>query len=104
MDNSIKISIIIPVYNVENYISQCLKSLLNQGVDEHTIEILVIDDGSKDNSIKIAKEFQKLHLCIKIYTQENGGVGSARNKGIDLANGEYIYFIDPDDYLVDNGF
>lgn len=99
----IQISVIIPVYNAEKYISHCLKSLLNQGVNKRLFEIIVIDDGSKDNSVAVVKEFEKENPQIKIYSQENKGVGAARNKGIDVAIGEYLYFIDADDYLTDNG-
>lgn len=91
----IKISVIIPIYNVENYIEECLNSIINQTIRE--IEIIVIDDGSKDNSINIVKKFKDNR--IKIIQKENGGLSSARNVGLRLALGEYIYFIDSDDYL-----
>ncbi|GAA3606572.1 glycosyltransferase [Flavivirga amylovorans] len=97
-----RLSIIIPVYNVEKYIARCIESLLNQDLHENEYEILIINDGSKDDSISIAKQFSDKHSNIIIYNKENGGVGSARNKGIDLAKGKYVYFIDPDDYLANN--
>jgi glycosyltransferase involved in cell wall biosynthesis len=98
----VRLSIIIPVYNVENYVSTCIHSLLNQGIDLGDYEILIINDGSTDNSLKIAKSFEYKYANISVYSQKNEGVGSARNKGINLAKGKFIYFIDPDDYLADN--
>ncbi|NMH88166.1 glycosyltransferase [Flavivirga algicola] len=97
-----KLSIIVPLYNVEKYVASCIESLLNQNLDASDYEILIIDDGSTDNSIPIVKKFEQAHSNIYVHSQENAGVGSARNKGIDLAKGKYIYFIDPDDYLASN--
>ncbi|WP_203258635.1 glycosyltransferase family 2 protein [Hyunsoonleella ulvae] len=97
-----RLSIIIPLYNVEDYLTHCIESLLNQNLLIDDYEILIIDDGSTDNSLKIAKSIASSSKNIKVYSKENGGVGSARNKGLDLAIGEYIYFIDPDDYLASN--
>ncbi len=97
-----KLSIIIPVYNVEKHIGRCLDSLLLQDLDINEYEIILINDGSKDDSIFIATKYQQKHSNIFIYHQKNAGVGSARNKGINLAKGEHIYFIDPDDYLASN--
>lgn len=90
------ISIIIPIYNAENYIKRCINSLLNQSYQNY--EIILIDDGSKDNSRKVLKEFEG-NKKIRIYFQENIGVAKTRNKGIKLAKGEYITFIDNDDYI-----
>lgn len=95
-----KLSIIIPVFNTEKYIVRCLDSLYNQQLNEDDFEILVIDDGSEDGSLALAQKYLSLHKNIYIYSQENQGVGAARNTGISLAKGEYIYFIDPDDYLL----
>ena len=92
-----KLSVIIPVYNVENYLKECLDSITNQTVKD--IEIICIDDGSTDNSPKILKEYQKKDSRIKIITKENGGQASARNLGIKEAQGEYIAFIDSDDFI-----
>ncbi|MCF7560043.1 glycosyltransferase [Sabulilitoribacter multivorans] len=97
-----RLSIIIPLYNVEKYVSTCLDSILNQGLNEKEYEILIINDGSTDNSLEIVENFEQKYSHIHVYSKKNGGVGSARNKGIDLAKGQYIYFIDPDDYLADN--
>jgi len=100
----LKLSIIIPVYNVEKHISRCLDSLINQDIDKSEYEVIIISDGSKDNSIPIAERYCKLHVNFSIYHQENQGVGAARNKGLSLAKGDYIYFLDPDDYIADYVF
>lgn len=92
----IKISVIIPVYNVEKYLKKCLNSLVNQTLQE--IEILVINDGSTDRSQEIIDEFQiKFPLKIKALSKENGGLSDARNFGLELAKGEFIGFVDSDD-------
>lgn len=91
------ISVIIPIYNVEKYISRCLDSVINQTYKK--IEIICVDDGSPDNSIKILKEYEKKDSRIKIIRQENGGLSSARNIGIKDSRGEYIFFLDSDDWL-----
>ena len=95
-----RLSIIIPVYNVEKYIAECLDSVLEQGFQNKDYEILVVSDGSTDDSVKIAQSYANLNDHIKIIEQENGGIGSARHHGMDLAKGKYIYFLDPDDYLI----
>lgn len=87
----VKFSIIIPVYNVEDYISECLLSVLNQS--EKDFEVIVVNDGSKDKSIDIAKKYP-----VKIINQENQGLSEARNTGVKHAKGEYILFLDSDDY------
>ncbi len=93
-----KISVIVPVYNVENYLEKCLSSLANQTLQE--IEILVINDGSKDNSQQIVNQFQeKFPEKIKAFYKENGGLSDARNFGIDKAVGEFLAFVDSDDYV-----
>lgn len=91
------ISVIVPVYNVENYLEDALNSLLNQTFED--FEVLCINDGSKDNSLAILNEFSKKDDRIKVINKENGGCGSARNMGLDLASGKYIYFFDPDDKI-----
>lgn len=90
-----KISIIVPVYNVENYLNECLDSIIDQTYKN--IEIILIDDGSKDSSGKICDEYIKKDKRIKVVHKENGGLSSARNAGLDIASGEYITFIDSDD-------
>ena len=90
-----KVSIIVPIYNTEKYLSNCIDSLLNQ--THQTIEILLIDDGSTDRSGEIANEYAKKDKRIKVVHQKNSGQSAARNKGLKLATGEYISFIDSDD-------
>lgn len=97
-----KLSIIIPIYNSEKFLSICLESLLIQDIKEADYEIIVINDGSTDNSLNIVTEIANNHANIDVFSKTNGGVGSARNKGMSLAKGDYIYFIDPDDYLAPN--
>ncbi|OBS13154.1 hypothetical protein ATE49_13900 [Elizabethkingia miricola] len=96
MENPL-ISVIIPVYNVEKFISQCLDSLINQTYSK--IEIITIDDGSTDNSLIILQEYAKTDERLKVVAVQNGGVSEARNKGIELAQGEYIMFVDSDDWI-----
>lgn len=94
----IKVSVIVPVYNVENFIDKCLNSLVNQTLKE--IEIIVVNDGSPDNSQKIIDKYVKRHPeKVQSFIKENGGQGSARNMGIVKAKGEYISFVDSDDWL-----
>lgn len=98
-----RISIIVPVYNVENYLTKCLDSLVNQSY--RNIEVLVVDDGSKDKSAEIIKCFAlKYPEKIKAFTKENGGLSDARNFGIELATGDYIGFVDSDDYVTETMF
>ena len=93
-----KVSIIVPVYNVEKYIQKCLESLVNQTLKD--IEIIIVNDGSKDDSIKIVYDFIKKYPEKIIYLEkENGGLSDARNYGIPHAKGEYIAFLDSDDYV-----
>jgi len=98
-----KVSIIVPVYNVENYLAKCLDSLINQ--TQQNIEILVVNDGSKDNSEQIIQNYaQKYPEKIKSFIKENGGLSDARNFGIDRATGDYIGFVDSDDYVTSSMF
>ena len=92
-----KVSIIIPVYNVERYIDNCLKSLINQTYKN--IEIILVDDGSSDESYRICENYSKEYSFIKLFHKKNGGPSSARNYGIEKATGEYICFVDSDDYV-----
>ena len=96
-NKKINVSIILPVYNVECCIEKCINSLLNQTLKN--IEILLIDDGSTDNTINILKYFSKIDTRIKVVNKNNGGVASARNLGVSLAKGKYIDFVDPDDFI-----
>ena len=93
----VKVSVIVPVYNVEKYIRKCLDSLVNQTLED--IEIIVVNDGSKDSSIDILKEYAEKHNNIKVYEKENGGLSDARNYGLQFATGKYIAFLDSDDYV-----
>jgi glycosyltransferase involved in cell wall biosynthesis len=95
--NTAKISIIMPVYNVEKYLKQCLESVINQTMPE--IEIICVNDGSTDASPQILKEFAQKDDRIKIINKENGGIASARNRGLEYATGEYIGFVDSDDWI-----
>ncbi len=97
MDNKPLISIIVPVYNVENYIRRCVDSLINQTYKN--LEIILVDDGSPDNSGAICDEYAQRDSRVKVIHKENGGVSSARNIGLENARGEYIGFIDSDDYV-----
>lgn len=92
-----KVSIIIPVYNVQNYLEECVKSVIEQTYKN--IEIILVDDGSTDNSGKIADTFAIEYENITCVHKENGGLSDARNCGLDNANGEYIFFVDSDDFL-----
>ena len=91
-----EISIIIPVYNAEKYISKCLEALITQTFKD--IEILCIDDGSKDNSLKILNQYASKDERIKVFTQANSGPAAARNKGLEAASGKYLMFCDSDDW------
>lgn len=95
-----KISVVIPIYNVEKYIKDCLESICNQTFKD--IEIICVNDGTPDNSMKIVEKIAKKDKRIVIINKKNGGLSSARNAGIDAAKSEYIYFIDSDDCLKEN--
>ena len=93
-----KVSVIVPVYNVEKYLDKCLDSLVNQTLED--IEIIVVNDGTKDNSQSIIDKYKKKYSKkIKSYIKENGGLSSARNYGLKYAKGNYIAFVDSDDYV-----
>lgn len=92
-----KITIIIPCYNVQEYLPKCLESVLNSTFKD--IEIIAINDGSTDNTIDILNEYAKKDKRIKVYDQKNVGQAKTRNRGIDMANGEYLFFLDSDDYI-----
>lgn len=92
-----KVSIIVPVYNVEDYIEKCLESLVNQTLKE--IEIIVVNDGSTDSSLEKIEKFAQKDKRITVINQENQGQGTARNTGLNIAKGKYIGFVDSDDYV-----
>ena len=95
--NNIKVSVIIPVYDAEKYLRQCLDTVVNQTLKD--IEIILIDDGSTDNSLSICREYAKKDKRIQVYTQKNCGAGATRNRGIEIAKGEYLSFLDADDFF-----
>lgn len=96
MDNP-KVSIIVPIYNVEKYLARCLDSLINQTFED--IEIIAINDGSTDNSLNILKDYENRDNRIKVIDKKNEGVSESRNKGIEYANGKYVTFVDSDDWI-----
>lgn len=91
------LSFIIPAYNSKRYIDTCLKSILNQTCDD--FEIVIINDGSSDNTLEVLENYQKKYNNIRIFSQENAGISAARNHGIEVASGEYITFVDHDDVI-----
>lgn len=97
---SCKVSVIVPVYNVENYLKEALESIVNQTLQD--IEIICINDGSKDNSKNILDDFQKHDERISVISRVNRGYGSACNTGLKLAKGEYIAIMEPDDFISEN--
>lgn len=94
-----KLSIIIPVYNTEKYLKKCIDSILNQSFSDY--ELLLINDGSTDDSAKICDEYSKIDDRIKVLHKKNGGVSSARNLGLDHAKGKFVFFVDSDDYILE---
>ena len=94
------VSIIVPVYNTEKYLDRCIQSIVTQTYSN--IEVLIIDDGSSDNSLNIAKKYQGSDQRVIVVSIPNGGVSNARNQGINLAKGEYVLFVDSDDYILPN--
>ncbi|MFP2994583.1 glycosyltransferase [Spongiivirga sp. MCCC 1A20706] len=96
------ISIIIPIYNVEKYISKCISSVYDQDLEYDQFEVIIVDDESPDNSLEIAKNIAIDHANINIISQKNKGLGGARNTGILNAEGKYLLFLDSDDYLLPN--
>ncbi len=96
----VKVSLIIPVYNVEDYLEKCLDSVLTQTLKE--IEIIIVNDGSTDGSLSICKKYTKKDKRVKLITQQNKGLGGARNTGIINADGDFIFLLDSDDYIKNN--
>lgn len=93
------VSIIIPIYNVEQYIEQCFTSIYAQDISEDIFEVIAVNDGTPDNSMSIVKTIASQHKNLVIINQENQGLSVARNTGLDHAKGEYIWFVDSDDWL-----
>lgn len=91
------VSVIIPIYNAENYLEQCLESVVNQTLKN--LEVLLLEDGAEDNSLEICESYAKRYSFIKVIKLSHGGVSKARNKGLDMACGEFVFFMDADDYI-----
>lgn len=98
MDNEL-VSVIIPVYNVQEYLDKCISSVINQTYKN--IEIIIIDDGSTDNSLSICKKYSAADKRIKLISKKNSGISATRNLGLKETNGEYIFWVDSDDYVAD---
>lgn len=96
------LSIIVPVYNVENYIRPCIESIFKQGLDDASFEVIIVNDGSTDRSMEMITDIIRAHSNITVINQENQSLSVARNKGISVAKGEYILMPDSDDFLVEN--
>ena len=97
-----KISLVIPVYNVEKYLARCLDSCLHQDLAADEYEIIVVNDGSPDGSKEIAEKYASEYASIKLYNQENGGLSVARNNGLEKTQGDYVWFVDSDDWIEEN--
>ena len=97
-----KLSVIVPVYNVEEYIRPCIESIFSQGLDEDDFEVIIVNDGTPDKSMEVIAAIIAAYQNIHVINQNNQGVSVARNNGIQMATGEYIYFLDSDDLLIDN--
>jgi glycosyltransferase involved in cell wall biosynthesis len=98
----LKLSIIVPIYKVEQYLAKCVDSLLNQDLSPEEYEIVLVDDGSPDRCGEICDEYAANFINIKVFHRANGGLSAARNSGIDVAQGKYVQFVDSDDYLEPN--
>ncbi|MBQ2498746.1 MAG: glycosyltransferase, partial [Bacteroidales bacterium] len=94
-----KLSIVIPVYNTEPYLDACLASCLKQDVDLSDYELVIVNDGTKDNAMAIAERFAKEYPNITIISQENAGLSAARNAGLVVSKGDYVWFVDSDDCI-----
>ena len=96
------LSIIIPVYNAQEYLDECLQSCLCQDIDKDDYQIICINDGSKDNSLDILRNYSERYPNIIVVNQKNSGVSAARNKGLSMAEGDYVWFVDSDDFIRQN--
>ena len=96
------VSVIVPIYNVEKYLEKCIESIVNQTYKN--LEIILVDDGSQDNCPAMCDEWTQKDSRIKVIHKKNGGLSSARNAGLEVSNGEYISFVDSDDWLDENTF
>lgn len=102
MKKDLKISVIIPAYNAEKYLTEALDSVVSQTMSDSDYEIIIVNDGSSDHTADILEKYKNLYSNITVINKENGGPSSARNAGLDIASGEYIYFFDADDLLINN--
>lgn len=100
MNQQPKVSVVVPIYNTEPYLERCMQSLLSQTLKD--IEIILVDDGSPDCSPKMCDEYAQKDSRIKVIHKRNAGLGYARNSGLEIATGEYVAFIDSDDYIAPN--
>lgn len=98
MSDSVKISVVIPVFNAQRYLRQCLDSVLSQSV--HALEVICVDDGSQDQSLEILREYEQRDARVHVITQNNKFAGAARNNGLRIAGGEYVAFLDSDDFYL----
>ncbi|MBQ7026222.1 MAG: glycosyltransferase, partial [Peptococcaceae bacterium] len=96
------LSIVIPVYNLENYIGRCLDSLMKQNIDPASYEVICINDGSKDGTYEILEDYKSRYPNIKVFHTENRGVVLARSAGLEKATGRYVWFVDGDDWIEAN--
>lgn len=101
-NSNTRISIIVPIYNVAPFIEECLQSLWKQDLDEDEYEVVIINDGSTDKSLSIAQEICSNHTNVQIISQENKGLSMARNAGVEIAQGDCIWFVDADDWIAPN--
>lgn len=100
MKESDLISVIVPVYNVEKYLDECLTSIIQQTY--RNVEIILVNDGSTDSSREICEKYLAKDTRVHLYSKDNGGLSSARNYGLDKANGQFVIFVDSDDFWTDN--
>lgn len=100
MNESHKVSVVIPIYNVQDYLNDCIKSIVNQTYQN--LEIILVDDGSPDSCPMICDEWKNKDSRIIVIHKKNGGLSDARNAGLNKASGEYVFYVDSDDYLEDD--
>jgi len=96
------LSIVIPVYNVETYVEKCVRSVYDQNLSDNILEVIIVNDGSRDNSLKICEDLKKEYPKTQIINQENKGLSGARNTGLSHSKGKYVWFVDSDDWLPSN--
>ena len=90
------LSVIVPIYNTEKYLNRCVDSIINQTYKD--LEVILVNDGSTDGSLAICREYEKKDVRVKVVNKENGGLSSARNAGLDVSSGDYVTFVDSDDF------